>query len=61
MQRIHSKPLHVSDPILLASQLGISSAALVAIKVGHFWFQSSLIVAMLAQVFWRGFVITIGT
>jgi hypothetical protein len=48
-------------PVLLASQLGIAGAALVAIKVRQFWYQSSLIVVMLAQVFWRGFVITIGS
>jgi hypothetical protein len=48
-------------PVLLVSQLGIAVAALVAVKVRQFWFQSGLIAVMLAQVVWRGLVLTIGS
>ncbi len=47
-------------PLLFASQVIIATAALVAIKVRHFWYQAGLIALMWAQVFWRGYVITIG-
>ncbi len=45
---------------LLISQLGIAVAALLAVKIAQPWFQLALIAVMLAQVIWRGLVLTIG-
>ena len=46
--------------ILLTSQLGIIVAALIATRVRKAWFQLTLIVLMIAQVIWRGLVLTVG-
>ncbi len=48
-------------PALLSSQLGIAGAALVATRVRKLWFQLLLIAVMMAQVIWRGLVLTIGS
>jgi len=48
------------QPVLLMSQLGIAIAALVAAKVDSKKFHFTLLALMLAQVVWRGLIMTVG-
>ena len=47
-------------PPLLASQLGLAVAALIAMRVRNAPYQFLIIALMIAQVTWRGLVLTIG-
>jgi hypothetical protein len=49
------------QPVLLASQVLIAIAALVATKIEAEMFQYPLLAIMIAQVVWRGLVLTIST
>jgi hypothetical protein len=49
------------QPVLLASQVVIAVAALVATRIETKLFQLSLLAIMIVQVAWRGLVLTVGT
>ena len=49
------------QPVLLTSQVVIAIAALMATKIETKMFQFPLLAIMIAQVAWRGLVLTVGT